>query len=77
MSSLVKAFLPAKGTKVCFCRRVEKVSMKAGRFSVTTVGTEGEESFDAVVLTAPVPQLLDMLGGGKEVGCLPVLRLCP
>jgi len=61
-SSLVKHLLATAGAQCSFGRRVEGVVATAGgRWRVRAEGGE-EEEYDAVVLTTPVPQLLQ-LGG--------------
>lgn len=61
MSSIVKHFFNRSGLAVDFNRRIVDVSSSGAGWSVTT-DKEIKGDFDAVVITMPVPQVLE-LGG--------------
>ena len=66
MSSVVKHLLKQSGAEVQFGRRVAEVTEHNSRWSVRTeCGLE--DIFDMVVLTLPVPQLLALDGGIKNI----------
>jgi len=61
MSSLVKHFFNRSGAEVIFNQHVVDITKEDGKWRVLTEqGLEG--LFEAVVLTLPVPQLLDLQG---------------
>lgn len=61
MSSIVKHFFTRSGAEVSFNQRVSNISKVDGKWRVVT--EQGQEGvFEAVVLTLPVPQVLDMEG---------------
>ena len=63
MSSVAQHLL--KGTSVEYERCAAELSTKAGRWCVTDTAGQTAE-FDAVVVTAPVPQLLELKGEALE-----------
>lgn len=66
MSSLVKYFLKQSGADVQFGRRVEEISEKNSAWRVKTV-CGLEDTFDVVVVTSPVPQILGLGGGISQI----------
>ncbi|XP_048843470.1 renalase isoform X6 [Brienomyrus brachyistius] len=60
-SSIVKHYLRESGAEVHFCRQVTHVQRKGPGWEVCVEGGQAE-SFDAVVLTVPVPQILQLRG---------------
>ncbi|XP_056153513.1 renalase isoform X2 [Lampris incognitus] len=61
MSSIVKHFLKESGAELFFNRHVTSLFQKGASWEVHRKGGEWEE-FDAVVLTMPVPQILQLQG---------------
>nr|XP_023686805.1 renalase isoform X5 [Paramormyrops kingsleyae] len=60
-SSIVKHYLRESGAEVSFGRQVTHVQRKGPGWEVCVKGGQAE-SFDAVVLTVPVPQILQLRG---------------
>eukprot|EP00088_Acartia_fossae_P039228 TRINITY_DN40832_c0_g1_i1.p1 TRINITY_DN40832_c0_g1~~TRINITY_DN40832_c0_g1_i1.p1 ORF type:complete len:351 (-),score=56.69 TRINITY_DN40832_c0_g1_i1:451-1503(-) len=61
MSSLVKHFFNRSGVKVDFGRRVSDISLSDSELLITS--EDGiKECFDGIVLTLPIPQLLELKG---------------
>jgi len=66
MSSLVKHFFSKSERKVEFNRGVHDISVSASGLDITS--KDGiKESFDTVVLTIPIPQVLDLSGGIQDM----------
>jgi len=61
MSSLVKYFFNKSGQKISFEHHLSKIDKLDGKWQVTTLHGKSEV-FDAVVLTMPVPQILNLTG---------------
>jgi len=61
MSSLVKHFFRRSGIDVEFNQRIADLSMKDGKWVASTDDGRQDE-FEAVVVTMPVPQVLDLKG---------------
>jgi len=61
MSSLVKYFMNKSGIKTSFEHHLSKIDQLDGKWHATTLHGKSEV-FDAVVLTMPVPQILNLTG---------------
>jgi len=61
MSSLVKYFMNKSGLQTSFEHHLSKIDQLDGKWHVTTLHGKSEV-FDAVVLTMPVPQILNLTG---------------
>ncbi|BFZ02679.1 hypothetical protein BsWGS_05718 [Bradybaena similaris] len=61
-SSLVKYFLQKAGAPVKFQCKVTEISFDAGSQASVTTSEDITEDFDIVVLTLPVPQILELRG---------------
>ncbi|KAM4623696.1 renalase isoform 2-T2 [Polymixia lowei] len=66
MSSIVKHFLKESGAELFFDRHVTSLYRRGALWEVHRKGGEREE-FDAVVLTMPVPQILQLQGDLGEL----------
>ena len=70
MASIAKHFFEQSGASIEFGRRAQSVEKDDGGDGTkwTVTDHEGESSgFDAVILTQPVPQILEMIGGSSVV----------
>ena len=65
-SSIVKHFFKKSAVDVKFGTRVSSLKNNAKNWSVTTESGD-TECFDAVILTMPVPQILELLSNSTEI----------
>ncbi|XP_047681111.1 renalase isoform X10 [Prionailurus viverrinus] len=61
LSSIVKHYLGESGAEVSFRHRVTQINLRNGKWEVSKE-TGSPERFDIVVLTMPVPQILQLRG---------------
>ncbi|XP_044895820.1 renalase isoform X3 [Felis catus] len=61
LSSIVKHYLEESGAEVSFRHRVTQINLRNGKWEVSKE-TGSPERFDIVVLTMPVPQILQLRG---------------
>ncbi|GAB5578305.1 renalase isoform X9 [Prionailurus iriomotensis] len=61
LSSVVKHYLGESGAEVSFRHRVTQINLRNGKWEVSKE-TGSPERFDIVVLTMPVPQILQLRG---------------
>ncbi|XP_003473646.1 renalase isoform X1 [Cavia porcellus] len=61
ISSIVKHYLKQSGAEVCFRHCVTQINLRNGKWEVFKE-TGSPEQFDFVVLTMPVPQILQLQG---------------
>ncbi|EFB20297.1 hypothetical protein PANDA_002319, partial [Ailuropoda melanoleuca] len=61
ISSIIKHYLKESGADVCFRHCVTQINLRNGKWEVSKE-TGPPEQFDIVVLTMPVPQILQLQG---------------
>ncbi|KAM5140734.1 renalase isoform 2-T2 [Mantella aurantiaca] len=61
VSSIVKHYISQSGADVCYERHVTQINLKDGKWEVSCK-SGSSEAFDVVVLTMPVPQILQLEG---------------
>ncbi|XP_032169334.1 renalase isoform X3 [Mustela erminea] len=61
VSSIIKHYLKESGADVCFRHRVTQVNLRNDKWEVSKE-TGPPEQFDIIVLTMPVPQILQLQG---------------
>ncbi|XP_032922690.1 renalase [Catharus ustulatus] len=61
ISSVVKYYLEQSGAQVCYEQQVTHISLRDGRWEVSRKAGPPEQ-FDVVILTMPVPQILQLQG---------------
>ncbi|XP_018414257.1 PREDICTED: renalase [Nanorana parkeri] len=61
VSSIVKHYLSQSGSDVCYERHVTQINLRDGKWEVSCK-SGSPEAFDVVVLTMPVPQILQLEG---------------
>uniref|UniRef100_A0A1B6CIQ7 Amine oxidase domain-containing protein n=1 Tax=Clastoptera arizonana TaxID=38151 RepID=A0A1B6CIQ7_9HEMI len=65
-SSIVKHFLQKSDNNICFNHHINSISKLGKKWVVTTtLGTKDE--FDIVILTMPIPQILQLQGSIKDI----------
>ncbi|XP_059243250.1 renalase-like isoform X6 [Mustela nigripes] len=79
VSSIIKHYLKESGADVCFRHRVTQVNLRNDKWEVSKE-TGPPEQFDIVVLTMPVPRILQLQGdiancpgGTEQASLLPYL----
>ncbi|XP_007520821.1 renalase [Erinaceus europaeus] len=61
ISSIINHYLKESGAELCFGQRVTHISLRNGTWEVISESGSSEQ-FDLVVLTIPVPQILQLQG---------------
>ncbi|XP_066477197.1 renalase isoform X2 [Tiliqua scincoides] len=61
-SSIVKHYLKESGASIFYEHHVTKICLKDGKWEVVCSNTGSVDQFDIVVLTMPVPQILQLQG---------------
>lgn len=66
-SSIVKHYLKESGANVFYEHHVTKICLKDGKWEVVCSNTGSVDQFDVVVLTMPVPQILQLQGDIEKI----------